>query len=204
MRRHKESEMSTRDRLIEAAIGIIEADGEAALRVDRVAEAAGFTKPVLYHHFNDREGMIAAAQAERFRRSLESGMNEAIALVDAASSAEEFLAAMRGLMRHYAEPEGEARRRFRIEVLGSAVSRPDLMASVVAAGRAHIDNFEMPLRIAEARGWLKPGVPIRHFAQWWLGLVLSRFLFEIDPEGFDPASWDAITDSVMEAVVLRG
>ena len=196
--------MSTRERLIEAAISVIEAEGEVALRVDRVAEAAGFTKPVLYHHFTDREGMIAAAQAERFRRSLDPGMNEAIVLVDAASSADEFLVAMRGLLKHYADSEGEARRRFRIEVLGSAVSRPDLMATVVAASRAHIDKFEMPLRIAEARGWLKPGVPIRHFAQWWVGLVLSRFLFEIDPEGFDPASWDAVTDSVLDALVFRG
>lgn len=203
MSRHKNSEISTRDRLIEAAISIIEADGEAALRVDRVAEDAGFTKPVLYHHFKDREGMIAAAQAERFRRSLETGMHEATALVEAAASAEDFLAAMRALLKQYAQPEGEERRRFRIEVLGSAMSRPDLMASVVEASRSHIDKFEMPLRIAEARGWLKPGVPIRHFAQWWVGLVLTRFLFEIDPEGFDPKSWDAVTDSVMESIVLR-
>ena len=203
MSRHKNSSMSTRDRLIEAAIAIIEADGEAALRVDRVAEDAGFTKPVLYHHFEDREGMIAAAQAERFRRSLETGMSEATELVEAAASAEEFLVAMRDLLSQYARPEGETRRRFRIEVLGSAISRPELMASVVAASRAHIDTFEKPLRIAEERGWLKPGVPIRHFAQWWVGLVLTRFLFEIDPEGFDPASWDAITDSVMESLVVR-
>ena len=203
MSRHKESELSTGDRLIEAAIAIIEAEGEAALRVDRVAEDAGFSKPVLYHHFKDREGMIAAAQAERYRRSLDTGMNEAAALVEAAASAEEFLLAMRKLLTSYTRPEGEARRRFRIEVLGSAVSRPELMASVLAASRTHIDKFELPLRIAEARGWLKPGVPIRHFAQWWVGLVLTRFFFEIDPESFDPASWDAVTDSVLESLVLR-
>lgn len=203
MSRDKEAKVSTRDRLIEAAIAIIEADGEAALRVDRVAEDAGFTKPVLYHHFTDREGIIAAAQAERFRRSLETGMAEAIGLVEAAGSADEFLAAMRQLLRHFSGPDGATRRRFRIEVLGSAVSRPELMASVVSASRAHIDLFETPLRIAETRGWLKPGVPIRDFAQWWVGLVLTRFLFEIDPEGFDPASWDAITDSVMESFVVR-
>lgn len=204
MSRHKNSEMSTRDRLIEAAISTIEAEGEVALRVDRVAEVAGFTKPVLYHHFNDREGIIAAAQAERFRRSLDTGMTAAIERVDSATSATEFLAAMRTLMMDYSGPDGEARRRFRIEVLGSAVSRPALMASVVAASRAHVDRLEMPLRIAEARGWLCPKVPIRHFAQWWVGLVLMRFLFEIDPEGFDPASWDVITDSVLTSDIFRG
>jgi AcrR family transcriptional regulator len=203
MSRHKETELSTRDRLIAAAITIIESEGEVALRVDRVAEAAGFTKPVLYHHFTDREGIIAAAQAERFRRSLETGIDEATALVEAASSPEEFIAAMRNLLKFYSAPDGEARRRFRAEVLGSAISRPELMVSVIAANRAHIDKFEMPMRIAEARGWLKPGVPIRDFAHWWVGLVFTRFLFEIDPEGFNPASWDAITDDVMQSLVFR-
>lgn len=203
MSRHKATEISTRDRLIAAAIEIIETEGEVALRVDRVAEAAGFTKPVLYHHFTDREGIIAAAQAERFRLSLETGIDEATALVEAASSPEEFIAAMRNLLKSYSAPDGEARRRFRVEVLGSAISRPELMVSVIAANRAHIDKFEMPMRIAEARGWLKPGVPIRDFAHWWVGLVFTRLLFEIDPEGFNPASWDAITDDVMQSLVFR-
>ena len=191
----------TRSRILEATIAILESDGEAALRVDKVVKSAGFTKPVLYHHFGDREGLIAAAQAERFRRSLEPGMDAALARVDEASSAEEFLEALRGLIAHYASPEGHERRRFRIEVLGSAVSRPVLLSSVVAASRSHIDNFETPLRIAEARGWLKPGVPVRDFAQWCVGLVLSRHLFEIDPDGFNLASWDTLTDRVMSSLV---
>lgn len=191
----------TRSKIIEATIAIIEADGEAAVRVDGVAKSAGFTKPVLYHHFGDREGVIAAAQAERFRRSLETGIDAATALVDASSSPDDFLAAMRALLKSYASPGGRERRRFRFEVLGSAATRPALMASVVEASRAHIDKFEMPLRIAEARGWLRPGVPVRDFAQWWVGLVLSRHLFEIDPDGFDESSWDALTDRAMRLIV---
>lgn len=191
----------TRSKIIEATIAVIEADGEAAVRVDAVVRAAGYTKPVLYHHFGDREGVIAAAQAERFRRSLEIGIDGATALVEAASSPDEFLAAMRALLKNYASPEGRERRRFRIEVLGAAASRPALMTSVVEASRVHIDKFEMPLRIAEARGWLKAGVPVRDFAQWWVGLVLSRYLFEIDPEGFSEASWDALTDRAMRLIV---
>lgn len=191
----------TRSKIIDATITIIEADGEAAVRVDAVVRSAGFTKPVLYHHFGDREGVIAAAQAERFRRSLEIGIEGATALVDAASSADDFLTAMRVLLKNYASPEGRERRRFRIEVLGAAASRPALMASIVEASRAHIDKFEMPLRIAEARGWLKPDVPVRDFAQWWVGLVLSRHLFEIDPDGFSEASWDLLTDRAMRLIV---
>ena len=45
------TDLSTRDRLIQAAISIIETEGEAGVRVDQVAALAGFTKPVLYAHF---------------------------------------------------------------------------------------------------------------------------------------------------------
>jgi AcrR family transcriptional regulator len=191
----------TRQKIIEATIAAIESHGEAAIRVDAVVKAAGFTKPVLYHHFADREGLIAAAQAERFRRTLEPGIEAATALIDAAASSEDFLAAMRNLLKVFASPEGKERRRFRIEVLGAATSRPALMMSIVTASREYIDMFEMPLRIAEARGWLKPGVPVRDFAQWWVGLVLSRHLFEIDSEGLNESSWDALTDRVMCLII---
>lgn len=193
---------STRDRLIEAAISILETEGESGIRVERVAALAGFTKPVLYHHLGDREGVIAAAQAVRFQRSLEAGLGAVAELIEASSSAEEFLAAMRAMLRTFTEPAGHERRRFRIEVLGASASRPELRASIVAAGRAYIDRFEMPLRLAEARGWLRPVVPIRDLAQWWVGLILGRHVFEIDPDGFDLASWDAVTDSVLRFMIL--
>ena len=196
-----QAELSTKERLIEAAISIIEAEGEVALRVDRVVEIAGFTKPVLYHHFTDREGIIAAAQAERFRRTLDLGMDDALESVSAVSTPQDFLEVMRGLLRQFAAPAGQDRRRFRIEVLGSAVSRPALMKSIVEAGRTHAAKFEMPMRIAADRGWLQTDVPIRDFSQWWTGLMLSRYLFEMDPDGFDVESWDAVTDAVMRSMI---
>ena len=194
--------VSTRDHLVEAAITIIQEEGESAIRVERVAEAAGFTKPVLYHHFADRDDLIAVAQAERFRRSIATGYDDTRTMIESATTPEEFLAGMRSLIAAWSGPDGEDRRRFRIEVLGSAVSRPALMASVIEASRALADQIEGPMRIAEARGLVTPGVPIRDFTHWWIGLMLSRFLFEIDPEGFAITSWDALTDEVLRTMVL--
>lgn len=192
---------TTRESILEAAISIIEAEGETALRVDKVVADAGFTKPVLYHHFNDRDGLIAAAQAELFRRSLEHGIERATARVEAAQSQEEFIDVMRSLLAAYAQPDGIDRRKFRIRVLGAASSRPELLEHVRGASRRHVDEFAVLLGVAETRGWLRPGVPIRDFAQWWVGLVLSRHLFDIDPDGFNAGSWDELTYRVLALVV---
>lgn len=195
-------QLSTKDRLIQAAISIIEAEGEVGIRVDRVAELAGFTKPVLYHHFADREAIIAAAQAERFRRSLASGPSRVAEVMDNISTPQAFFEVMRGWMQSFASKDGEERRKFRIEVLGSAVSRPELLRSVIEANRAYLSEFAMLIRLAQAHGWIRNDVNAKDFAQWWVGLVLSRHLVEIDKEEFSTESWDAITESVMRSVII--
>lgn len=195
-------QLSTKERLIEAAISIIEADGEVGIRVDRVAQLAGFTKPVLYHHFADREAIVAAAQAERFRRSLAAGPSRVAEIMDSISTPQGFFDAMRGWMQSFGGPDGEARRRFRIEVLGSAVSRPELLRSVVEANRAYLSEFAMLIRLAQAHGWIRNDVNAKDFAQWWVGLVLSRHLVEIDKEEFSTENWDAISDSVMRSMII--
>ena len=80
----------TRDKILEAAIAIIEVEGEAGVRVDRVVETAGFTKPVLYHHFDDREDLVIAAQGERYRRSFDDAL-VALGVFEGAESQDVFL-----------------------------------------------------------------------------------------------------------------
>lgn len=201
MGRADESELSTKERLIEAAIAIIEAEGEVAIRVDQVAERAGFTKPVLYHHFEDREAIIAAAQAERFRRSLELGWDETVAPLRAATSAEQFFQMMLTWIRDTGNSEGQARRRFRTDVMGSAISRPVLMQSIVEASRAHADKVALSLELAQARGWITTNVTARDLAHWWVGLISSRIFFEIDPVGFNVDNWDELTEITLRSMI---
>ena len=61
----------TAERLLEAAIRSMDADGEAGLRVDAVVSEAGVTIPVLYHHFGNREGLVRAAHVVRITRALD-------------------------------------------------------------------------------------------------------------------------------------
>ena len=60
--------LSPRDKIIERAIAVLEKDGEAAIRTNTIAADCGCTAPILYREFQSREGLIIAAQAERYRR----------------------------------------------------------------------------------------------------------------------------------------
>lgn len=48
-----------REELLAAAIDVIRTEGPDA-SMDRIASAAGVTKPILYRHFDDRSGLIQA------------------------------------------------------------------------------------------------------------------------------------------------
>jgi AcrR family transcriptional regulator len=196
-----ENPLTTRNRLLEAAISVIETQGEGAIRVDQVAELAGFTKPVLYTYFKNRDDLIVTAQGERYIRALELGRADVDAAVLNASTADEFFLIMQKWVRSFSSPEGELRRRFRIEVLGSAISRESLQEKLREANRRQAQDLGALLAIAQERQWLTLDVEPQDLAMWWTGLVLSRYVVEMDAEYHDAAAWDAITMNIMRSII---
>ncbi|WP_437333304.1 TetR/AcrR family transcriptional regulator [Sorangium sp. So ce394] len=52
-----------KDKLLAVAYRVLESEGPAALTTRRVCEEAGVTMPTLYHHFGNRDGLVAAVHA---------------------------------------------------------------------------------------------------------------------------------------------
>ena len=197
-------ERPTRERLLEAAIDAIEAGGEVSVRVDRIAAAAGVTKPMIYAHFVERDGLIVAAQAERYRRALAFGLSEMAAAVDRCGSAEDYAALMRSWVRSFADADGMRRRAMRVEVLGSAVSRPGLRAAIRDVTAAHVAQLAATITTAQQRGWVTTQFSAATFAAWWTGLVLSRHTVETHPDDYDLDAWDALTATILQFVSTSG
>ncbi len=187
----------TRQRLLEATISIIEVEGEDGVRVDRVAELAGFTKPVVYHHFSDREDLVVAALSERYYRSISYAMEDLKFAAARCRTAEQYRDLLQSTFESFGADDGVRRRRLRIEALGAAVSRPILQASLAEATRRQIHAFAEILQIGREEGWLRFDVDSKDLAMWWSGMILGRHLAEIDSDNFDPGQWDAITKWVI-------
>jgi len=69
-----------REALLDAAIGVVRTDGPRA-SMEALAAAGGVTKPILYRHFGDRDGLVAAI-AERFLSRLGAAIDAALASWD--------------------------------------------------------------------------------------------------------------------------
>jgi AcrR family transcriptional regulator len=57
-----------RQRLLDAAIGLLDREGVAAVTTRRVAALADATAPAIYELFDDKEGLVRAVFFEGFRR----------------------------------------------------------------------------------------------------------------------------------------
>ncbi|GLK77653.1 hypothetical protein GCM10008171_29070 [Methylopila jiangsuensis] len=57
----KRNAARTREKLLEAAIEEFAANGFAGARIDRIAAAAGISKPMLYAYFGDKDALFEAA-----------------------------------------------------------------------------------------------------------------------------------------------
>src|SRR4051812_30513700 len=59
-----------REQILDVTEGIVEVDGFHAVSIDRVAREAGITRPIVYTHFGDREGLLHALVDRGNRRTL--------------------------------------------------------------------------------------------------------------------------------------
>ena len=191
----------TRQRLIEAAISIIRDEGEDGIRVDRVAEIAGFTKPVVYHHFTDREGLVVAALTEMYYQSVSFGVTELKFSAARCKTAQQYREVLQRAIDGFSEADGIHRRQRRIEALGAAVSRPVLQASLIEANRRQIEGFGEVLQIGREEGWLRLDVAPRDLSAWWTGVMLSRHLIEIDTDTYSPEVWNSIAKWFIEQLI---
>jgi AcrR family transcriptional regulator len=61
-----------REQILDTTEAIVESEGFHAVSIDRVAREAGITRPVVYTHFGDRDGLLNAVVDRGNRGTLEA------------------------------------------------------------------------------------------------------------------------------------
>lgn len=195
-------EVSSRDRLLEEAIRVIEAGGESALRVREISAACGVTTPILYKGFGSRDGLIVAAQAERFRRAIDSIATPFSAAVASATTPEQLREAIIATIRATQHPDRARFRRVQMSVLGASISRPTLQTAVDAALQSLIDQASAALGAAQDRGLLRSELPVVEVMWWWFGQVQGRLLIEQSSAPIDHSLWNEVSIRASVAAIL--
>ena len=189
--------LSSRERILERAIEVIEQGGEVAIRTNTIAEECGVTAPILYRAFTNREGLVIAAQAERYRRSTANALQYLVSYIENSGSRGELRENISAALDFIFSPEREAARQLRAEVIGSAVSRPPLRAEVAAIDLDYSDQVARAYRSAVDAGWIDSSVDLRGVALWAQGLINSRVTIEFNGDASVAAAWDRVAKSAI-------
>lgn len=127
--------VDTIDTVIDETVRVLETEGENAVRIANISAATGVSYGAIYHHFQDRDGLIRAAQFARLRRQPEGftqPLAESFERIEAGQGdATDLIDSIRAICRAIVDPQRQNVRLVRISVLAAAQSRPELHDALV-------------------------------------------------------------------------
>lgn len=196
-----QSELTSTQRILERAIQVIEESGEAAIRTNPIAFECGVTPPILYRAFGSREGLIIAAQAERYRRSTSESFQYLKRYIDEATSRETLYTNISETLDFIFGDGRAANRRLRAEVIGSSVSRPVLRDELLRIDREYATLISEAYQKAFQNGWISSAKNHDVIALWAQGLINARYLFDEDQNVERGAAWNELTRrAILDAI----
>lgn len=188
-----------RAKILDLAVAAIDARGESAVRVNHIAEEAGVTPPVLYYHFGSRDGLVIAAQIERYTRRTEADITDIGRAVARCDSSDDLRQALLITWTRSLAERSESRWR-RTNVLGSAYARPELEAAVANAQDRIVQGLVEILEPCRNKGWLRPGIDLTSVVVWHHSTMIGRVHIEHGVKLGDPTEWDRLTlDALVNA-----
>jgi AcrR family transcriptional regulator len=183
----------TRERLIEAAVELIEEHGVSRLRLREVAARVGIQEPSIYSFFKGRDDLVAEASAARYQRGLLDLSAVFARMLTTVTTHDEFRAAVTTVLSAAFTEERVPFRWARIGVLELGRTRPLLAARILRAQEEADETLGATIRQAAERGWIRDDVDPVMLARWIIGLVNARVFLELDPERRGASDWDRLT-----------
>jgi len=174
-----------RQRILEAAVAVVDERGEAALRVTEIAGTAGVAIGLIHHHFGSREGLVAAVQAVRFAGAAREDLDRIEAIIDSAASPAEFRSAIAAITAGMVDRARARHRLARSAAVGAAHGRPDLREVLSVEAGAMIDRATGMVERAQSGGFVAPGVDARALATFVLSYAFGLVLADLDDRSVD-------------------
>lgn len=183
---------NTRERLVEAAVALIDEHGIDRLRLSDVAVAVGIAEPSVYKSFASKDALVIAASIVRYERGLLDMSAAFVKLVEQARSREDFRTAVRSILQSAFDEERAHLRASRLNVIDLAQHRPELAEQVLAAQRRTDEVLGAALARAAASGWIRSDIDPEALGLFAYTVINGRTIIELDPRRSHAAEWDRL------------
>lgn len=186
----------TAQRLLCATIELLDKGGETAVKVKPLTDDLGINVTAIYRYFGDRQGLVNAAQAERYMSGISQDVQTLASALEKATSATNFRKRFNTIAVDILSPQRMPNLMRRANIIGSAHGRPELLALIGEATRTANDDVVDLLRSAQQRGWVLPKADLEVVVSWIVSVFFGRLLVWIDPR--PPADQEAWIMMVLE------
>lgn len=192
----------TRTKLLEATMAAIAEYGDAAVRVQKIAESVGVREPSVYHFFKNREALVEAAHIEMYRRSHVAMVEPFQAGAALADNAEDFQRIVKKILSLVYTVEREHIRSTRMSVLGAAQSSSNVAEAInqinfdICGGMAEV--FVM----AQEKNWIRKDVDPLATAYWINGQILGRVMAEMNQSQVNLEQWNTVSEDAILHVLF--
>ena len=169
-----------RERILTAARGILDAEGEAALKFAAIAERADVALSVITHHFGTREGLLSVLHAQRFAGLTTPDVAAARQLAKGVADREQLEAGMAAITDAMIDAGRASVRLARVMSIGATHGRPELEAEVRRTATQLLDELEVAIITAQAKGLIDRHVDARAYATFIQAYALGMIIADLD------------------------
>lgn len=189
---------STRERLIEVTIQLLDERGNHALRLADVAREAGVAVSTIYAHFRDRTDLVAAARLVQFKAHADVALEMVDQALDAVNSRDDLAAAaFWPSLRSPDDEQSRSRRWDRIEAIADARHIPELSAQLEAMQTTLTARATELARRGQELGLVDPSVDPAALALLTQVLRLGLALWDLSGDARPtPEAWTALLDRI--------
>jgi len=195
--------LSSVEAAVQATIELLEELPTESVTLREIRTRSGVSNGSLSHHFGSREGLIAAAQVERYARTCREDAAFLSRLREGAAGAQSMADAALSLIAEMRTPERHHVRWVRMAAVAAAFGDDALDGALAQAFTALIDATTESLAAAQGNGLIDAGVDPRSAALLAAihtqGLVLDDLMGEELPVG----EWGALNLGII-ATFLTG
>jgi AcrR family transcriptional regulator len=187
----------TRQHILKCAQVELEKYGPIKFNILRVIEESGVSRSSVYHHFGDRDGIIAAVEVERLISEIRHS-NEMLRLaLSAATSGKKVFELLEQALLFASMPEGRQSRAHRVAVIAAAQDIPQLQISLVENTISGDKYLAETLEIAQSQGLIEMSLPAIDIARFIASIFIGRITVDgLESEEVD-ASWVKTTVAVL-------
>jgi AcrR family transcriptional regulator len=192
---------TTKSRIINAAIAMMDEGGESAVRLGAIAENLGIKEPSIYHHFTNRTELVNAAYVEWYWQCLKTDI-PVEAMMVLVESKEDYVRAVRKTMEWSYQPERHHARAIRLSVLGAAQRNPELAVAINEINGKFLTSIADATNVAQQKGWLRQDLDPMAIAYWLHGQIIGRVVAEMNPGHVDLVQWDKVSFEAVLGMIL--